>query len=287
MLDKINLLKIYGYYQQIGSSFENVRALATFHIEETRLFEDSVRGFQEKYPDQQYVDHLALGVLLPVLNSIEFLETKIPSLKALATSKRNAFVELRRSLGQYPLELRKLGFPLLEQEETNAKELEDLIQKTQTGLEKFLSFTQKVFVDIMQKTSNRGIITAQDYAMQDINVRNEIYRNALNNEKSLLGYNVKSTVNAGLLVTRLNTVRWQMYEELDEEKKALLHKHIFTGIFPEPLGVDQISGKTVFENIFADAAKNLQRNEELCNVVEEYFRQRVNQVYSAVLHNSL
>ena len=121
------------------------------------------------------------------------------------------------------------------------------------------------------------IITPEDYAMQDVNVRNQIYRAALGEDHWLMGYDLKLITRFGRMISEGNAVRKEMYEDLDEEAQALIAKQQYTSICPQPLGDDVVDGKTLHEKRL-EGEDSFEAAKALEAAVKKHFDERVEQI---------
>jgi len=273
---EINLRQVENFYIRTGLNNPGAQALATFFHQEASLLENFLEEFHKEYPNfKEYLENLYLKICFPIDCTIE-LEGKLPNLDLMLKSKRQVLGRITHLLDQHS-NADEESRQFIEQYSKRVKDDEETIKEAKENIPQFLEFIRRVGMGIDNSVSKRKIITLEDYEMQDKEVRNRIYRPALDKNHWLLGYDIKLITRLGAMLSQDNQNRKEMYDSLNGEMKEVVGQKQYVTLNPEPLGVDIIDGKTLHEQRIANDMP-FEQYQRLEQVIKKYFDARIGEV---------
>jgi len=276
MSKKITSEQIEEFYIRTGLQPVYARALTTFFHGEVELLRDYLNKAGNRFPRlNNLTEDLSIKIYIPIDSTFEFLN-KIPDFDLMLKQKRIISAGMNALLSRHP-EADQESRRFVRKEEQRADEWERVIESVKKNLPKYLEFIKRVGVGVDKRVSQRRITRLDENEMCDINVRNEIYREALGQESWLLGYDIKLATRFGSMTAQDNEHRADLYKSLDGDAKGLINQKRYVTVNPPPVGIDEIDGETLYEQRIPGETP-FEQYQALEQAVEKHFEGRIQQI---------
>lgn len=277
---EIRIETVQTYYQKAGNfSPRFARAVAGFFGEEVKLVDQSIKGVLEKYPElNARVNDIHSYIYMPADSCVDFVEKKLPLIKTSLKEKRAALSRMNLSAEQNPQQVFENSAAIIRRYERKIRELENLVGSCAERFKDYLEFIQKVLQGIEKEYK-------KDQSMQDIQIRNEIYRNSLGRDTGLLGYDLRLISKLLTINARDNLQRLRVYRSLGkkwQDEFCNTSKEDFVIVYPPPLGPKKISdARKLHEELLLQLVKDghPRKYRALEKAIEKHFDNRLNQIF--------
>jgi len=228
-----------NFYLKHGFNSEQARAIVTFFGGEVDSFDESLK---ELYKTSKRAAEYRLDFhghfYIPFETSNE-LKQKINPLRLMVYSKKSAIDQLSRRLKRIKGPEPKDACDFLSSQKQELKEFEEIVDYADNYFPQYAGFLEKLFNGILERVDQRRIITLEEYEMSQIEVRNEIYRNALTTNHWALGFELGLVSKISSAVCNSNAKRKEMYDSLPKGLRSIVDQQDYTVFYPEPLGRDE------------------------------------------------
>lgn len=279
--------RIYSrYFPYIHPS--SCEATARFFHEEAGLIEESLEGVVKEHPRlQEALRSVCFRTYFPMQSVMEIHETHLPMLREYQRQTEEMIEMVSAQLNRYSIG-NKATRESLEILSRESNDLKALIEETEKKLPDFKISIAKVIADILFRTVdvNRRVyrgplilveLGSREVQINDINVRDEIYREALDRDYSLLGWDIKFLGKFGKIIAKDNKNRWQLYESLDPDVKEALAKQELTIVYPGSSGTDRVNAGEHFEKVLPRWGL-VEESEAFERAINEYFERRIKKI---------
>ncbi len=176
-------------------------AVEVFCKAELRLFDKSLGDIQKRMPllekivqsFRQSVADPFIGYIALQYNNIPILKRTLEILKSIIDTTDKRAKEFSVRIPPYHREkfFREVEEKELKPRRSFVKQYGKLLEETEATLPDYSNFLTLLYNEIKQKDSERLIITFQDYTIENENERNKMYKNILNKDFPLLGWDIK------------------------------------------------------------------------------------------------
>jgi len=263
-------------------------AVEAFYKGELELFDDSLRNVEIEYPRLEvHVQDLRARIADPFMSHVILTMQNLPELEAQIRCLDGVLQPKRLEIDKFINDnsgKRLEDFPFYLAEEERLRGLKGLESEGEKVSNEHLQFYDKLSDAIINEDFAKSFIIAGNFQLvPDIARRNNVYRMVLNREDAcrVLGADIKFLNRLSTVIANCNEERTKFYNNFirqNPDLRALAGKTKKRWTFPKPLGRDEVSDRTFYEEV---SPRLIQSGELkiLGELVEGHFKRRVDSIW--------